>query len=406
MGLGERETSVRMRLIIFSTDYPPLIGGISTYSYQLARNLVKMNRVTVLAPHAPGDRAFDARQPFQTVRVANVPVLRELLCMTYILWLHAQERIDCIVNTVWFPCGLLSYYLSRVASVRYVVGAYASEMLDDNRSLKRQIKGLLSGFKIKTFLSASMMLAVSQYTKGKLVEMGCPSEKVMILNAGVDVGQFCPGAKADALARKHGIGKGDLVLLSVGRLDLHKGHDIVLRALPKILEEVPNLIYLIVGDGPERAHLQALAEDYGLSAKVQIIGQVEDEHLVEYYRLCDVFVMPSREIEGRVDLIEGFGMVFLEANACAKPVIGGLSGGVPDAVLDKETGLLVDPTSPEEVAAAVILLCKDKAYADKLGHMGLKRCRDVFSWPAICQLLQRVLEKIAGTSEKGEPAKG
>ena len=111
-------------------------------------------------------------------------------------------------------------------------------------------------------------------------------------------------------------------------------------------------------------------------------GYVAPERLNEVYNLCDVYVMPSRVIEEEGD-VEGFGITFLEANACGKPVVGGNSGGVPDAVVDGENGFLVDPTSPMEIANAVIQLVNDPALAERLGRQGLDRIGRGYTWNAI-----------------------
>lgn len=381
-----------MHIIIFSTDYPSLIGGISTYTYQIAKNLSHINRVVVLAPHFDGDSEFDRKQEFRTLRIINIPIIREILFTYHIVKIQLTMPIDFIFNAVWFPCALISYLIHRLIKIKYVVAAHGSEFLDDKLSLKRRIKSLLRGLKVRVFTHAAMVLPISDYTKRKLLDLGIPSKNITILNNGTDTETFRPGAKDPVLMKKYNIGEKSQVLLTVGRLDLHKGHDMVVKALPKILEEVPDLVYFIVGDGPEKKRLQNLISLQNLSSMVKMVGWVTDDELADHYRLCDVFIMASREIPGRLDLLEGFGIAFLEAGACAKPVIGGRSSGVADAIIHEQTGLLVDPFSQEEIATAVIRLCKDKGYADKLGLNGLERCRKELNWPAVCGRLQSLLE--------------
>jgi phosphatidylinositol alpha-1,6-mannosyltransferase len=116
--------------------------------------------------------------------------------------------------------------------------------------------------------------------------------------------------------------------------------------------------------------------------------------LVKYYNLCDLFVMPSRQMPGRLDLIEGFGIAFLEAAACGKPVIAGNSGGVADAVLHEQTGLLVDPLSAEAVADAVQRLHRDPEHARRLGQGGRRRCEDELNWPNVASTLRTRLTQV------------
>ena len=174
-----------------------------------------------------------------------------------------------------------------------------------------------------------------------------------------------------------------------------KGHDIVLKALPLVLKSIPNLSYLIVGEGPYRTHLMELCRELKLDSVVTFIGFAYDEELVMYYNLCDVFVMPNREIFNSTDSVEGFGITFIEANACNKPVIGGRSGGAIEAVKDGVTGFLVDPQNENEVAEKIIFLLQDEELARKMGKDGRKRVEKDFSWENRANELAEQLTKEA-----------
>jgi phosphatidylinositol alpha-1,6-mannosyltransferase len=161
------------------------------------------------------------------------------------------------------------------------------------------------------------------------------------------------------------------VILTVGRLVERKGHDIVIRALPAIVERVPTARYLIVGNGPNETALRQLVRDVGLDPEqVRFCGRIPAEQLAAYYSLCDAFVMPNREVGADT---EGFGIVFIEAGACRKPCVGGQSGGAGDAIIDGETGILVDPTSPSAVARATISLLTDSQLSARLGGAARSR---------------------------------
>jgi phosphatidyl-myo-inositol dimannoside synthase len=166
-------------------------------------------------------------------------------------------------------------------------------------------------------------------------------------------------------------------VLTVGRLVERKGHDTMLRALPRVIRQVPNVVYLIVGSGPYESRLRSLARELELEDNVVFCGHVPDDELVAYYHACDVFAMISRELPGDT---EGFGIVFMEAAACAKPTVGGRSGGVPDAIVDGETGFLVAPTAPEQVADAIVRIGRDRSLARRLGEMGRVRVYDSFRY--------------------------
>jgi phosphatidylinositol alpha-1,6-mannosyltransferase len=181
------------------------------------------------------------------------------------------------------------------------------------------------------------------------------------------------------------------VLLTVSRLAPRKGHDVVIRALPTIVDAHPDTVYLIAGDGGQRASLEALAKRVGVAEHVVFLGYVPDADLPDLYATADLFVMPNRK-EG--SSVEGFGIVFLEANATGTPVIGGNSGGVPDAVADGVSGRLVDPASVEDVAGRVVELLSDRETLERLGRGGYERVLAEFTWEHASQELEEVLESV------------
>jgi phosphatidylinositol alpha-1,6-mannosyltransferase len=183
------------------------------------------------------------------------------------------------------------------------------------------------------------------------------------------------------------------MILTVGNLVERKGHDMVISALPEVQKVIPDVTYLVVGDGRYRSNLEQLAVTRGVRDRVVFAGQVPEKELPEIYSLCDVFVMPARERLDECD-VEGFGLVYLEANACGKPVIGGRSGGIPDAIVDGVTGLLVDPHDPIEIANALIQLLRDRELSTKMGHEGRKRVVRDFTWERIARQVQGILDSV------------
>jgi len=180
------------------------------------------------------------------------------------------------------------------------------------------------------------------------------------------------------------------MIVTVGNLVQRKGQDMVIRSLPLIRQSNPEITYLIVGDGPYRPELEKLAGAMGVKDRVIFAGRVAADDLPDIYALSDVFVMPSRERLDSDD-VEGFGLVFLEASACAKPVVGSWSGGVPDAVVDGVTGLLVNPQYPEEIAKALSRLLLERDFAIQLGRQGRSRVVSEFNWAHVADQVQGVL---------------
>lgn len=177
-------------------------------------------------------------------------------------------------------------------------------------------------------------------------KLGVNPERIQIPHPGCKINTFRPHEPYEETRRRLlSAAHRDKIILSVGNLVSRKGHDMVIRALPRLLDTIGKVRYLIAGDGPYRAELEDLASSLGVQGHVVFAGKVPDADLPDIYSLCDLFVLPSREQPESCDA-ERFGMVFLEANASGKPVVAGKSGGVGDAVLDGETGLLVEPRNP------------------------------------------------------------
>ena len=383
-----------MATLIFSTDYPPLIGGLATYSYQIAKNLSKLEEVIVLAPYYKKSRGFDKKQNFSTIRIINIWGIRELLFLIYLVCFIKRHRPAKILNILWFPCGFLTFIVTRLFKAPYFVAAHGSEMLDDTLSLKRRIKKKLSWLKILTFLNARKIFPISCYTQQRLIQFGIPCDKTEIVSGGVDIDKFKPCVEQKDLLKiteRYNL-QNKRVLLTVGRLDEHKGHDVVIRSLSTILKRVPRVIYLIVGRGLpfQERRLRKLVSDLNLNNKVIFLGEVSNEDLPSFYSLSEIFIMLSREISGRPDLIEGFGICYLEANACSKPVIGGRSGGVPDAVVDGKTGLLVNPLDIKEISEAIYRLFVDTEFARQLGKNGRERVEKL-TWQITAYKLKKLM---------------
>lgn len=161
----------------------------------------------------------------------------------------------------------------------------------------------------------------------------------------------------------------------------------VIQALPTIQQAIPDIAYVIVGDGEEYTYLTQMAEACGVADRVIFAGRVPAEELAAYYAVCEVFIMANRQIDHD---IEGFGMVFLEAGAAGRPVIGGISGGTDDAILDEVTGLRIDGTGVDAVAQAVVTLLKAPAMAAAMGEAGRHRVEAEFSWESVVQRTRRL----------------
>jgi phosphatidylinositol alpha-1,6-mannosyltransferase len=221
--------------------------------------------------------------------------------------------------------------------------------------------------------AADGVVAVSQFTRDLLVDtFDVAPDKIELISNGVDRKRFAPRPRPEVLAERYGV-KGRPVLLTVSRLYARKGIDRVIESLPVVLRHVPDLLYLIVGGGSYRAELEGLVAQAGLGASVAFAGAVPDYEIPLHYNLGDVFIMANREMpDGET---EGFGLVFLEANACGVPVIAGKAGGSVDAVTDRVNGLVVDGNNAAEIAAAVISMFGDDGLRERLRAGGIEIAR-------------------------------
>ncbi len=186
-------------------------------------------------------------------------------------------------------------------------------------------------------------------------------------------------------------------LLTVSRIvkaNRYKGHDVVLRALSRVGAQIPDLSYVIVGEGDDVDYLERLAGEFGVRENVAFAGRVSDEELPLLYNTCDAFIMCSREDRGRRGILaEGFGMALVEASACGKPVIAGRSGGVPDAVLEGVTGLLVDPCDSDAVAAVIVKVLREPDLAKTLGTSGREGVESQMNWTRAADKFAQAMEK-------------
>jgi phosphatidylinositol alpha-1,6-mannosyltransferase len=270
-------------------------------------------------------------------------------------------------------CGPIGLFFQKVFGIPCFLWLYGGETTPAYRRSRREetlVGHLLRGCRY--------LVTNSPATTREFVEYGIPGDKLIEILPGVDSRVFTPGPKPESLVRTYGV-EGKRVLLTVARLAKRKGHDLVLRALP-FLAGHHDLHYLIVGAGEDRPRLEALAGETGLENRVTFAGWVEDRDLPDYYRLADIYVMPNREVLEVTDSLEGFGISFIEAAACGIPAIAGKSGGTGAAVLDRETGYLVDPENPRELADRIRLLLDSPDLRSEMGRKGRERVEREFGW--------------------------
>ncbi|MEY3165935.1 MAG: hypothetical protein RLZZ291_452, partial [Actinomycetota bacterium] len=203
------------------------------------------------------------------------------------------------------------------------------------------------------------------------------ASKLIRVAPGIDTDHFSP-CDSMSLRQRHGLGSRPTIV-SVGRLVHRKGQDRLIEALPKVLESIPDAALVLVGEGPYRKHLDGLVNKYDLSGNVFFIGRINFAELPNYIGMGDVFAMPSRSRLFGLE-VEGLGIVYLEASSCGLPVIGGSSGGAPDAVLDGETGYVVDGNDLTAISTQIVRLLSDEKLRKEMGGRGRKWAIENWRW--------------------------
>jgi len=374
-------------LFVTPTSYPE-VGGLQSYVHYLCKHLANQGDDVLLftLQSEPDPLAPERNYHYFRVQKQNQPLrdnwLFLVLQKVYLGWqlyrAMKSHRADYLFCAYWDPLAYLSAVVCIVLRKPYFCAVHGQEIFNLPRGpLRRQVKRFLRWVGLHR---ARRLFAVSSYTKRRLTEIGCPPNHISVYPNGVEIRDDISLTIAEA---KRQLGLTDSkVILQVSRLAERKGQDRLIEALPLILQEVPNAVYVVVGSGPRAGILKALVAQYGLAEYVRFCGLVPGDELPVYYQACDVYVMPCRETKGGRDF-EGFGITILESYLHGKPVVIGRSGGVEDAVFHGVTGLLVDPNNVEEIAKAVIRLLQDEELNHTMGIQSKHIVQEKFNWASI-----------------------
>ena len=383
---------MKLRAIFLAGDeFPPLPGGTGTVIYYAASNL-KADKIAVLSSVRNAAPSSNYSVHFSPLFSERSKILQLFSGIRLVIWAKYIFRPTLIiVGSLWY--GNVGLLLKKHLKVPMILYAHGTEIL--------RLQSYQWDKPRLVLMAADMLLPNSRYTRGLLLDCGIDSSKIEVIHHAADPAIFYPLPEEEIAALKNRHGLNDRrIILTVANLQRHKGQDMVIKALPAIRKEIPNVVYCIVGKGRDEQYLRALSGRIGVGQYVQILSAVNSrEELREYYNMCDVYIMPSRMIPERKD-VEGFGIAYLEANACGKPVIGGRSGGVPDAVVEEVTGLLVEPESIDDISRAVIKLCHDSQLARRLGDNGRERVIRELNWRNRAERLREVCDRVLSNGQK------
>ncbi len=376
--------------MILSIEFPPGPGGLGTLAYQAALHLSEMGwKVQVLTPqdhvNRPARIQFNAEQPFDVRYISHVepPLLEGLRRLLVALWSIRRKRPDVLLavgkQSVWLAAAL-----SRSTRVPFLVVGVGSEFTVRSRLHRYMNKW--------AFGRAHHRLVISRYTQQLMEEAGIGGAMTLV-PCGADALRYRPGLTTRDLRAMLEIGEKS-VLLTVGQLSKRKAQDVVIRALPAVLAEYPELIYVMVGLPTRMRELKQLAQELEIRAHIRFVGAVPTDELPFYYKLADLFVLVSRRTEDGD--VEGYGIVVAEAALCGVPAVVSRGCGLEEAVLEDRTALLVDADDPDATAVAILRLLSDERLRKKMGGMARRYMLEKGTWAQRVALYDRALKRVVG----------
>ncbi|MFH1187347.1 MAG: glycosyltransferase family 4 protein [bacterium] len=433
--------------LLITLEFPPQRGGTQSYYFNICRNLPG-EKIFVLAPKpspnpsAGGEIVEPSPNPSaggetETLplrhpsRLAKADSLRKgeiefkiyrknlLSSFLYPHWLPMvwnlrkiikKEKIELVQAGQVLPCGTAAFLVNKFFNIPYIVYTHGLDILGPQKSLRK--KKLM----VKILRNAEKVISNSEFTKNEVVKLGIDKERVFVVYPSVDLvdqqnpppppaggpsvggglnppnpplrkgGDDAPApCEVDNLRKKYNLDD-KKILLSVCRLVERKGVDLVISVLAKFSEELKDMVYVVIGDGPKMEDLKKIPIG---CPQVVFAGRVSDEELDLWYRACDVFILTPKKSEFDV---EGFGIVYAEAGSYSKPVIGSKLAGTCEAVKDGVTGILVEPDNVEQIGKAIVGLFNDEELREKLGRQGRERVEGEFGVEKMMERLREAIE--------------
>ncbi len=374
------------RTLIITLEFPPQVGGVATYVHDLA-NALDPGKTVVLSPkgNEVREKEWDSRQKYKIIRKKLLfPKFiwpRWILLLWQVRSVVKKEKIEIIFIQHVLPAGYAGILMKKLYRIPFLLFSHGTDLLAGTSTpwKKKMVTKVSESAEQIIFNSHSLqdrfMRVLPEFENKSFVLYPCPEPAFLQAPAPEILGRL----------RKQYALEGKQTLLSISRLDDGKGFPYLIRYMPEILKSTPNLVWFIAGDGVKKDMIIELIQKNNLQNIVRFIGEVPHEELHKYFYAADIFVLLTHPDEGRE---EGLGLVFLEASAAGLPIIAGRSGGVPEAVLHEQTGLVVEATNEKEVISSILKLLRDREYADQLGAAAKTRILKDFQWHEQIKLLE------------------
>ncbi len=364
------------RTLCITNDFGPRAGGIETFVIGLIERAPRGSVLVYTSQQgdtAEYDQKWLENYGVEVIRDKSKILLPSLRVGRQARAILRENEITRVFFGAAAPLALLSHGLRRAGATRIVALTHGHEVWWAKLwPFSWMIRRIGSGVDVLTYLGEFTRQAISR-------SLSKSAQGAMVRIApGIDTAHFAPVRDSDVLKRELDLST-KRVIVSVGRLVHRKGQDTLVEALPEILQSHPDAHLLFVGVGPHLEYIHKRAIQLGVLENISFVGRVQYQELPRFICVGEIFAMPSRSRLAGLE-VEGLGIVYLEASACGLPVVGGLSGGAPDALLEGETGFAVDGRKPHDVAQAVITLLDNPEMAKRMGERGRQWIIDEWEW--------------------------
>jgi phosphatidylinositol alpha-1,6-mannosyltransferase len=382
-----------MGILVVTWNYPPRRGGIENLIANLCKELKTRHSVQVITAYSPVvDLGAD--------NVFRAPLPGLVAFAIYALWrgtiFLARNREIVVVFGGSVLAAPLVWLLARLFSRRAIVQAHGLDVIYQNCFYQQLC--------VRWLKYCNQVIANSRHTAQLAQAKGVPRERLAVISPGVDLDHFTNLIDVDATKQRLGV-KGNKVVLFVGRLAKRKGvKEFIENSLTQIVREIPEACFLIVGDSPSAslvhrddtgAEIEAAIATARVEKYARLLGSLSDDDVITMYQICDVVVLPALNME---DDVEGFGIVALEAAAAGKPIVATRVGGIPDAVEDGKSGILVEPGDYTALSRAITSLLKDRELSLSKGHYARCRANEEFSWRHIAGRYENLFSNVTRAS--------
>lgn len=368
-------------ILIISYEFPPIIGGAGVYAHDLAIGLVKNGHKVSLLTYSTANNkqflaAFEEKYQVACYSIPGIKFIHFHLLYLKFRELLRQQEFDTIIFSDGRSKKMGALFQSSLKNIlpRSISILHGNE----KNSFFEEPSFLLKLFGMQRrmlsfFLQQKKIIVVSE-SELNIWKKTALKDQLHLIRHGIDTDIFQPKTVAEITAIKSGLGINDNrpILLSASRIVKEKGQEVVLESLPEIIQAVPDLLYLIIGNGAHLPQLQQQVVAQGLQKHVVFVGGVSRDVLATYLSICDLFILPSQ-------FYESFGLVYLEAAACGKAAIAGNRGGTNEAIVDDVTGYLIDPLSRQAIADKVVSVLQNKPLRERLQSNAQKRAVAEFS---------------------------